>query len=136
MNESLPAVAKSVYIDCKKCGTERYFKVIAHTSSETAKVKCEVCGSQKSYRVSEKKPKATKPRAAKSTTPKSSSTWITLKENRGEGSAKSYSVKATFASDESLMHPKFGLGFVIKAHPSKIEVLFAEGVKELIHARV
>ena len=136
MAESLPPVAKSVYLECKKCGTERYFKVIAHTSSSAAKVKCEVCGSQKSYSVAEKKP--TKARATKAATSKSSasSTWNTLKENRGEGSAKSYSVKATFNSDESLMHPKFGLGFVIKAHPAKIEVLFAEGVKELIHGRV
>lgn len=140
MSESLPPVARSVYLECKKCETERYFKVITHTSSTTAKVKCEVCGSQKSYSVTEKKSKTTtpkKPRVTKAAAAaeKSASAWMSLKEKRGESKAKAYTVTTLFATDESLVHPKFGLGFVTKALPAKIEVLFAEGVKELIHGR-
>lgn len=140
MTESLPPVARSVYLDCKKCATERYFKVITHTSTTTAKVKCEVCGSQKSYSVAEKKstsasPKKPRVTKAAAAAEKSATAWMSLKEKRGESKAKAYTVATVFTMDESLVHPKFGLGFVTKAHPSKIEVLFAEGVKELIHGR-
>ena len=45
----LPPVAKSFYTFCKKCDVDRYHMVLAHTSSTTAKIECEVCHSRKTY---------------------------------------------------------------------------------------
>jgi MinD superfamily P-loop ATPase len=143
MSTILPAVAKNVYYFCKKCDQERYFKVITHTSPTTAKIKCEVCGAHKSYNLEEvNKPasergKAKTGRASKSKDTKGgiSSTWLTLKEKHEKASPVGYKVNQRFADNDSIMHPVFGLGFVTKTFPAKIEVLFSEGIKELIHSK-
>ena len=51
----LPPVAKNISYYCKKCDSERYHKVIAHTSSIAAKLECEVCKSKKTYKITEPK---------------------------------------------------------------------------------
>ncbi|MFN8945822.1 MAG: hypothetical protein ACK5WZ_14495, partial [Pseudobdellovibrionaceae bacterium] len=45
----LPSVAKSFFAFCKKCDADRYHVVLAHTSDKSAKLKCEVCKSIKSW---------------------------------------------------------------------------------------
>ena len=45
----LPPVAKNFYTFCKKCDSDRYHVVLAHTTSTSAKIKCEVCASVKKY---------------------------------------------------------------------------------------
>jgi len=137
----LPAVAKTVYLDCKKCGAERYHVVLAHTTSTSAKVKCEVCGSQKTY-------KLTPPKAAKKTTgpakPRATranaaelhrAEYEKLMGGLASQSAQKYSMKLNFAASSKLEHPKFGTGVVRVAQVDKIEVVFADEVRQLVHNR-
>ena len=89
--ETLPAVAKSIFVPCKKCAEDRYHTVIAHTSSTSAKLKCEVCGSSKAFKIGGKA-KTTKPKAAAKTS----------KEPKVPGAAKAAreaTVKATKLTD-------------------------------------
>ncbi|MEK6775236.1 MAG: hypothetical protein AABY64_14945 [Bdellovibrionota bacterium] len=152
-NTELPAVAKSFYTNCKKCEAERYHVVLAHTSAKSAKIKCEVCGSQKSYTL----PKAAK----KSSAPKSAATktgaaktpgrrgknseeakraahlaeYEALMTKANETNPISYSMKAKFEANHKLDHPKFGLGIIRAIQPEKIEVVFQDEVRSLIHNR-
>ena len=141
MSTILPAVARSIYYFCKKCNSERYFKVVTHTSPTTAKIKCEVCGAHKSYNVEEVNKPASARTTGKTTTKKTttkdgvSSTWLTLKEKHEKTTPVGYKVTHKFSDNDSIMHPVFGLGFVTKTFPAKIEVLFSAGIKELIHSK-
>lgn len=152
-NTELPPVAKSFYTLCKKCEAERYHVVLAHTSEKSAKIKCEVCGSQKSY---------TLPKAKKASTSSASSTaktpGVKAPGRRGKNSEESrrashlaeyesllqandssptqtYSMKTKFENNHKLNHPKFGLGIIRVAQPEKIEVVFQDEVRSLIHNR-
>jgi hypothetical protein len=144
MSTILPPVARSIYYFCKKCNVERYFKVVTHTSPTTAKIKCEVCGGHKSYNLeevnkspSEKAADKAAGKKGKSKEGKSgiSSTWLTLKEKNEKASPVGYKVNQRFSDNDSIMHPVFGLGFVTRTFPAKIEVLFSAGIKELIHSK-
>jgi hypothetical protein len=141
----LPPVAKSFFAFCKKCDAERYHVVIAHTTSRSAKIKCEVCGSQKSFSL----PKAAGTVSAK--TGKVTRTRSTNTENARRNShnaeyehlmtaydaAKeiSYSIKGKFAMNQKISHPKFGVGIVRGVQPEKVEVVFADEVRNLVHNR-
>ncbi|MGE5084935.1 MAG: hypothetical protein ACM3MG_01440, partial [Bacillota bacterium] len=58
---TLPPVAKSFFAFCKKCDADRYHVVLAHTSATSAKIKCEICGSQKTYSLPKTQTKTGKP---------------------------------------------------------------------------
>jgi hypothetical protein len=52
------------------------------------------------------------------------------------GAAKPYSASTTFAAGDTLEHPKFGTGAVIRIGvDGKIDVRFADAIRTLIHAR-
>ena len=57
-------------------------------------------------------------------------------EGREAGSADPYAVSSKFGADDLIDHPTFGLGIVKEARSgNKIEVLFEEGPKLLVHNR-
>jgi hypothetical protein len=51
--KELPAVARSISLECSFCEAERFFKVLTHISAEAAKLRCEVCGRSKTFRLSD-----------------------------------------------------------------------------------
>lgn len=133
----LPAVAKNVYVYCKKCETDRYFRVLAHVSATEAKLECEVCGSKRKLKLGETEKKTT---TKKKTTRKKSvnahlKTYNELKEKFGNVDPELYSTAGSFAMDSMIDHPTFGLGIVTQSLHNKIEVCFEEGVKTLMHRR-
>lgn len=144
MNQlSLPPVAKSFYTFCKKCEADRYHRVLAHTSSTTAKIECEVCHSRKSYSL----PKAQERKSSTITRSGSSSGSTAarksshtgeyeLRAQKASGSdALPFSIKTSFKENQKIQHPKFGVGFVQKVYSDKIDVLFSDEVKSLVHNR-
>ncbi|MFP5520401.1 MAG: hypothetical protein ACLGGX_10890 [Bdellovibrionia bacterium] len=142
---SLPPVAKSFFTFCKKCDADRYHVVMAHTTATSAKMKCEVCHSVKTYTL----PK----QGNKTSTGKTLTGAALAKRAASENSRRSshkneyemlmsqdaatfdYSMKTKFAKGSKLNHPKFGMGFIKEAMNDKIEVIFPEEVKTLIHNR-
>ncbi|MNT19709.1 hypothetical protein D3C72_1549770 [compost metagenome] len=48
----------------------------------------------------------------------------------------SYNMKSKFEKNQKLNHPKFGMGFIKEVQPEKIEVVFEDEVRSLIHNRV
>lgn len=148
---TLPAVAKTVYANCKKCGTERHLKVLAHKTETSASVQCEVCGSKSTFKLAkpkkEKVVKVTKPsklydkNAGKKKAPVNRTKSMHDEEytnlmgsTESEESLK-YSMKGKFQMNEKIEHPKFGLGVVKNVQPEKIEVVFSDEVRLLVHNR-
>lgn len=133
----LPAVARNVNLPCKKCGVDRYFVVVAHTTPTSAKVKCEVCGAQKTFKLT--KPKAPKApgvkRTPKTREPDHAAIWNDLKSQIGTDTIIPYSMKTKFALANAIEHPKFGIGFVTNATNDRVDVAFADGTRALVHSR-
>lgn len=144
MSETLPAVAKTVYIPCKKCEADRYHVVVAHKSATSAKVKCEICGSQKTYslpKAQARKPGNTnigarrKAAAAEARRTAHLDEYNRLLSENEKGEVKSYNMKSCFELNSKLQHPKFGLGVIRMALSDKIEVVFEDEVRSLVHNR-
>jgi hypothetical protein len=141
---TLPPVAKSFFAFCKKCDADRYHVVLAHTSATSAKIKCEICGSQKTYSLPKAQTKTGKPltgAAAKKREQTMNSRKSSHKNEyemlmAGKGETAVYSMKGKFEKNSKLQHPKFGLGFIKDAATDKIEVVFEDEVRTLIHNRV
>lgn len=132
--ETLPEVASNFNYACKKCDTLRYHKVLAHPTKSSAKLQCEVCGSKKTYKLATKK-KTTRKRTKKvEVDPKV--VWTEYKEKVGLEHLKHYAMKTSFRLNSAIDHPKFGVGFVRLVVGSRIEVVFEDGVRNLVHGRV
>ena len=139
----MPVVGKSFYTECKKCETDRYFTVLALPTPTSAKIKCEVCGSQKTWKAqTTKKTVSTAPRGAAAKARATAEAkrasdhaaeYETLTQNFGSATETSYNMKTVFVKEAKLKHPKFGLGFVRSVQPDKIEVVFQDEVRTLVH---
>ncbi|MEO1174613.1 MAG: hypothetical protein AAFX94_21560, partial [Myxococcota bacterium] len=103
------------------------------------RVQCKTCGSTHNYK-SASDAKASAKRASRSTSPRSTTAkandYDTLMTGKDIAGAVRYRVSEVFEQDAVLDHKKFGLGLVLKVlGDSKIEVIFRDGVKTLIHDR-
>lgn len=139
---ALPAVAKSFPTYCKKCEAERYHRVLAHKSATTAKIECEICHSVKTY---------TLPKAGSTTTRRTGTTnerktpvrknshadeYHLLITNRREEKSIPFSIKTKFETDQKIEHPKFGVGFVRTVQSDRIDVVFEDELKTLMHNKI
>lgn len=142
----LPAVASRFFTDCKKCDAERYHIVLAHPTSTSAKVECEVCHSKKTYKLAGKKsatglPKkvsgaaAAKKAKADETRKSSHSKEFHELVESAKGDAQGYNMKLKFTLNQKIKHPKFGVGVIKAALPDKIEVVFEDEIRMLVHNR-
>lgn len=62
--------------------------------------------------------------------------WEKMKAKHGEAAALPYRISSAFRQGDAVDHKVFGLGFVLEVpSPLKVEVLFAEGLKKLVHGR-
>lgn len=138
---TLPAVASRFYTECKKCGAERYHIVLAHTSATGAKIECEICHSKKAYKLSSGKPKkvtgAAAAKKAQAVEAKKSAHGKEFSElmSSAKGELQKYNMKAKFSLNQKIEHPKFGLGVVRVSLPEKIEVVFNDEIRMLVHNR-
>jgi hypothetical protein len=138
----LPAVAKTVFTECKKCGAERYHVVIAHKTATSAKVKCEICGATKTYKL---ETAGAKKRPLTGAAAKRKEQAATAKKNahqeeyqtlmNSDVDTVAYNMKSKFSANTKIKHPKFGTGFVRLVQPEKIEVVFEDEVRQLVHNR-
>ncbi len=146
---SLPPVAKSFTTFCKKCDADRYHTVLAHTTATSAKVQCEVCKAKSTFKL----PKAGAKKDG--TAPKRALAGAALKRKEAAASAKKnahsneysalvaaissdaqkYNMKNKFAVNTKIQHPKFGVGVIRAVQQQKIEVVFEDEVRQLVHNR-
>lgn len=144
MSVSLPRVASSIYVDCKKCERGGSFcRVVAHVSPSTCQTQCETCKKKKKYSL--ESPKASTSSSARSTTVRTGQVGRkpTVNKNPYDDlinqyghQLEPYNIRTKYSKNSAIQHPKFGRGVVIEATSSKISVAFIDQVRELIHAKV
>lgn len=127
---------------CGKCELNLAHTIIAMVGPKVVKVKCNTCGSDHQYRGEQPLVKAQSFSAPKkSSTPRAprASTTVVSREDRFKGKdlsrAKKYSPKETFAVDDVVDHPTFGLGLVTAVRGDKIDVGFKQEDKTLVHGK-
>jgi hypothetical protein len=100
---------------CAVCGVERGHVVASITKrGQVSRVSCPACGTRSSF---------------KSSTATSSSRAETK-------TGAPYDPKRTYRTGQILLHPAFGPGEVTAViEPQKIDVLFGDRLRRLIHAR-
>lgn len=141
--QALPAVATKVHTFCKKCDADRYHVVLAHTNETSAKVQCEICSAKKTYKLESSAPKAKRAVTGAAATRKAQSAEAKrsahrteyeslLDKSKGNGA---YSIRGEFTLNFKIEHSKFGVGIVKSVFPDKIEVVFEDEVRMLVHNR-
>lgn len=134
---TLPAVAKSFFTFCKKCNAERYHRVLAHKTSTSASIECEICKSKKTYSLP--KPgvtrKAPSSSAGRTTARRNSHAdeYNQLMMNRGSEQGLPFSIRTKYELDQKIDHPKFGAGFVKNVLTDRVDVMFQDELKTLMH---
>ena len=74
--------------------------------------------------------------AAKKKATSNAQEYAKLMAEKDSSAARRYSPKGAFDAGEVLLHPKFGTGVIVAARgTNKLDVLFPEGEKVLIHRR-
>jgi hypothetical protein len=76
--------------------------------------------------------------ASQRTTPNSASAkqpkWKEVVGGQPDEAFVPYSPAATFVKDALVAHAKFGKGIVVEVDGNKVQILFEEGQKKLLHA--
>jgi hypothetical protein len=120
---------------CTKCKLELGHTIIAIVDNKPKKVKCNTCNGQHVYR--SKPPetgKTTKRAGRKRKTPEEIyNEHITQISGGDLSGARTYRIDGSFAVDELIDHPKFGVGIVMSiVKTNKVETLFKDGPRLLI----
>ncbi|MEK6707086.1 MAG: hypothetical protein AABZ06_15015 [Bdellovibrionota bacterium] len=138
-------VAKEIMSYCTSCKMDLNHVIVAMKGDRAAKVQCLTCKKEHAYRIPKgiTEPPAKKTPSRRKTKDKAGSgevvsiqvEWEKLMASHLESPVKSYSTKAQFNIGDKLSHPSFGEGIVGKLiFPNKLEVIFRDYMKTLIHA--
>lgn len=122
---------------CNRCELVLAHTVIAVVGTRIARVRCNTCQTEHAFRdAADAKAKAARARRKAEATPKK--VVISFAEriaSKPGVKPKPYSPKLTFAVDEVVEHPTFGLGIVSTVRGDKIDVAFKAFEKTLAHGR-
>ncbi len=115
MEERRYAVGDRVEKLCAPCGEERGHVVISlNKHGQISRVNCPQCGANTAFKKGKNTPRESPP--AKHSAP--------------------YDWTRTYRKGQTMTHPTFGFGEVTAIiEPQKIDVLFTDKVRRLIHAR-
>ncbi|MBI2711885.1 MAG: hypothetical protein HYX41_03320 [Bdellovibrio sp.] len=135
------SVAKETLAYCTSCKMDLNHIIVAMKGERIAKVQCLTCKKEHVYRApkgaSEPGPKTS--RAKKASVEEAAHSieaeWEKLMATHKDHPVKPYSMKTQFDLGDKLHHPTFGDGIVGKLiYPNKLEVIFRNDIKVLIHA--
>jgi len=138
----MKSVGQDVDSWCTRCKLMLAHTVEAVIGNKITRVHCNTCRSQHAYRPQQpgervgddRRPPSTAMRPARATTTSRSDDYATLLNGRDAASARGYSPQERFALNDLIAHPTFGLGVVRTLKDrTKIDVLFRDGVKTLLH---
>jgi hypothetical protein len=132
---------------CTRCKMTLAHTILAMVGTSIARVQCNTCSGQHAFRsppgTSSSRARSSSSSGASAATKAASreslvKTVSSFEEQlRGKdlSRAKKYSPRETFAVDEVMDHPTFGLGIVRAVRHDKVEVAFKSQERTLIHGR-
>ncbi len=134
---------------CTKCRMDLGHRVVAVVALEPKRVECLTCHTQHNYRApkgaKDPQPKLAGPKKTTAKTPGKRMTkaaaqllsdWETRVSNQSVAAFTNYNINTEFAVDQLVRHKKFGEGYVAEIlSDNKINVVFKDGTKTLVHGR-
>ncbi len=130
---------------CGKCELNLAHTIIAMVGPKVIKVKCNTCGNEHNYRgvqplvklqsFAAPKRASSSGSAAPRKAPAVVVSWDEQFKGKDLSKAKKYSPRETFAVDDVVDHPTFGLGLVRAVRDGKVEVAFKQEDKILVHGK-
>lgn len=142
MTESTePKIGGNIDSWCIKCKLMLAHTIETIVDGKPKRTHCNTCKHAHVYRAFEpgtqKKARASAAAAKDKSTPKTkASDYATYMEGRDPATARRYSMSGAFVAGELMNHPKFGIGVTVALKDTtKIEVLFEDGPKVLVHNR-
>lgn len=121
---------------CTKCKMQLAHTILAMVGTKVARVRCNTCKGEHAFRGkpgASRAPRASKPRASKEE--KVIIGWDQRLSGKDLARAARYSPQTTFAVDQLVNHPTFGIGIVSAVRGDKVEIAFKADSRTLIHAR-
>jgi hypothetical protein len=130
-----PVVGKDVDSWCTKCKMMLAHTVETVANGRITRVHCNTCKGQHAYRAKPPGTSSTRSRSSKTATPRPPD-YASLLKGRDAAAAKAYAPTERFAEGDFIRHATFGPGVVTaRKDVNKIEVIFEDGPKVLIHRR-
>lgn len=126
---------------CTRCNLNLAHTILAMVGPKIARVKCNTCQNDHVYRGVQTAMQAnsfTKPRKSAKAAAAEEKVTIGFQERiegKDASKARTYSPKDTYALDELINHPTFGLGIVAEVRHDKVTIHFKADEKTLIHGR-
>lgn len=120
---------------CTRCKLSLAHTILAMIGTKVARVRCNTCNADHAYR---NEPGARSSRAGAARAPAAKKTVLSFDQRLSErdvGKAKKYRPQETFAVDDVVDHPTFGLGIVNTVRGDKMDVAFKAATRTLVHAR-
>jgi hypothetical protein len=121
---------------CKTCDLSLAHVIVAMAGAKVARVQCKTCKTVHAFRGG-----PAKPRAPKATEPRKpggalAGDYDKMMHGKDMSRAKRYDPKQRFGEGDVLDHKLFGFGLILRVlSDGKIDVLFKDGGKVLVHAR-
>ncbi|MBI4516339.1 MAG: hypothetical protein HY699_11055 [Deltaproteobacteria bacterium] len=133
------SVGKDVDSWCTRCKLMLAHTVEAMIAGKITRVHCNTCGAQHAFRPHPPGESAAGARSRRSPKPAASPRtpdYQSLLRGRDQAAAQRYAAGERFAKGDVIRHSSFGLGVVVATKDgNKIEVLFPDGPKVLVHGR-
>ena len=131
-------VGGEVDATCTRCRMELAHTILAMVGQKVARVRCNTCGSDHVYRgtQSSSRTAAGRPRvAAAEKAPKSIVGFEAQLAALDVSKAQDYHPDQSYAVDQVLRHPTFGLGIVRSVRQDKMDVAFKAAERTLVQGR-
>ncbi|HVP60037.1 MAG TPA: hypothetical protein VMT11_05740 [Myxococcaceae bacterium] len=128
-------VGGEVDATCTRCKMELAHTILAMVGPKVARVRCNTCGSDHVYRGTQtaSRSAAARPRAAASE--KTVVGWDAQLAALDVSGAQDYRPDQSYAVDQVVRHPTFGLGIVRALRQDKMDVAFKTAVRTLVQGR-
>lgn len=113
--------------------------ILAMVGTKVARVRCNTCNGDHAYRGEPGKTSAPPKKSRATALPKGEAKvvigWQERIDAKNPSTARKYSTRESFAADELLIHPTFGIGIVSAVRGDKIDVAFKGDQKTLMHGK-
>jgi len=123
---------------CTRCRMELAHTILAMVGTKVARVRCNTCGSDHVYRGTQSSSRTAVSRTRAAPAEKTPKTVVAFEAQLAAldvSKAEDYRPDHTYAVDQVVRHPTFGLGIVRAVRQDKMDVAFKVAERTLVQGR-
>ena len=131
-------VGGEVDATCTRCRMELAHTILAMVGQKIARVRCNTCGSDHVYRGTQSASRSAAARTRATSAEKAPRTIVSFDAQLAAldvSKAQDYHPDQTYAVDQVVRHPTFGLGIVRAVRQDKMDVAFKAAERTLVQGR-